>query len=121
MKFRKMKAMLAATMAVAAIGSGCTTTITNLTPRELPRNPNNLYPFEVAYDTSQQSVKETTLKPYVMIGTQLYPMQATPMLKGRWEAQVPIPAATNHVYYRYKFDYQYNRIPSPGESSRLSE
>jgi hypothetical protein len=33
---------------------------------------------------------------------------------------VPVPASTNYVYYRYKFDYKYNRIPQPGESSRLS-
>jgi hypothetical protein len=107
-------------MVASGLGMGCSTTITNLTPRELPRNGNNIYPFEVAYDTSQQTVKENTIKPFVMIGTELYPMTATPLLKNRWEAQVPVPASTNQVYYRYKFDYQYNRIPTPGESSRLS-
>ena len=115
----RMNAALAVLAAV--LSTGCTTTITNLTPRELPRNANNLYPFEVAYDTSEQAVRDKTIKPYVMVGAQLYPMTPTPMLKGRWEAQVPVPAATNHVYYRYKIDYQYNRIPSPGENSRLSE
>jgi hypothetical protein len=118
MNFWKMNAAFA--VLAAALATGCTSTITNLTPRELPRNANNLYPFEVAYDTSQQSVRTNSIKPYVMIGGELFPMQPTPMLKGRWEAQVPIGATTNHVYYRYKIDYQYNRIPSPGESSRLS-
>ena len=118
MNYWKLNAALA--LIAAALGTGCTTTITNLTPRELPRNANNLYPFEVAYDTSQQSVRDASVKPFVMIGTELFPMTPTPMLKGRWEAQVPISAATNNVYYRYKIDYQYNRIPSPGESSRLS-
>jgi hypothetical protein len=121
MNLWKMKAVLAVGMIAAAIGTGCSTTITNLTPRELPRNANNLYPFEVAYDTSEQAVREKSIKPYVMIGTDLFPMRPAPMLKGRWEAQVPIGATTNHVYYRYKVDYQYNRIPSPGESSRLSD
>jgi hypothetical protein len=119
--WRKNAAVAVIAAALGTLGTGCTTTITNLTPRELPRNANNLYPFEVAYDTSQQSVREQSVKPFVMIGTDLFPMTPTPMLKGRWEAQVPIPAATNHVYYRYKIDYQYNRIPSPGEGSRLSE
>lgn len=108
-------------LAIAALfATGCSTTITNLTPSQLPRNANNLYPFEVSFDTTQKTVREDTIKPYVLIGTQLYPMQPTPMLKDRWEAQVPVPASTNYVYYRYKFDYQYDRIPSPGESSRLS-
>src|SRR5688572_1672970 len=119
MNYWRMNVALA--VVAAALSTGCTTTITNLTPRELPRNANNLYPFEVAYDTSEQAVRDKTIKPYVMVGSQLYPMTPTPMLKGRWEAQVPVPAATNHLYYRYKIDYQYNRIPSPGESSRLSE
>src|SRR5688500_5613383 len=102
MNLWKMKAVLAVGIVLAALG--CKTTIPNLTPRELPRNANNLYPFEVAYDTSEQTVRKGTIKPFVMIGTDLFPMRPAPMLKGRWEAQVPIGATTNHVYYRYKID-----------------
>lgn len=124
MKFQiKTPAPLKLTLALAASAfllSGCSTTITNLTPGQLPRNANNLYPFEVSFDTSQKTVRENTITPSVMIGTELYPMQPAPMLKNRWEAQVPIGAATNQVYYRYKFIYEFNRIPAPGESSRLS-
>jgi hypothetical protein len=111
---------MTAAVVAAVFLTGCGTTISNLTPSRLPRNVNNLYPFEVAFDTSQQSIQKESVKPYVLIGTESYPMQAAPMLKGRWEAQVPVPATTNYVYYRYKFDYLYDRIPSPGESSRLS-
>ena len=118
MKFRMIPPLVA--MALTALLAGCSTTISNLTPSQHPRNPDNLYPFEVTFDTTQKTVRESTIKPSVMIGTQLYPMQPAPMLKNRWEAQVPIPANTNHVYYRYKFDYEYDRIPKPGESSRLS-
>jgi len=100
--------------------SGCTTTITNLTPSNLPRNPNNLYPFEVTFETAQKSIRENTIKPHVMIGTEIYPMQPVQMMKNRWEALVPVSASTNYVYYRYKFDYAYDRIPQPAESSRLS-
>lgn len=123
MKFRTNPPVPAAALAVAILAlvlTGCTTTITNLTPGQLPRNTDNLYPFEVSFDTSQKAVRENTIKPFVLIGTELYPMQPAPVLKNRWEAQVPIGAATNHVYYRFKFDYEFNRIPTPGESSRLS-
>ena len=114
------KVRQAVLLAGLAMLCGCSTTISNLTPTQHPRNPNNLYPFEVTFDTKQKTVREQTIKPYVMIGSQLYPMEPAPMLKNRWEAQVPIPANTNYVYYRYKFDYQYDRIPKPGEGSRLS-
>ena len=118
MKFRIIHQALA--LMIVLVFSGCTTTITNLTPSQLQRDPNNLYPFEVGFDTKQKVVREQSLRPFVMIGTELYPMQPAPMLKNRWEAQVPIPASTNYVYYRFKFDYDYDRIGKPGESSRLS-
>jgi hypothetical protein len=119
MKLRTMISALAVGV-FAFVLTGCSTTISNLTPSQLPRNANNLYPFEVSFDTSQKTVRESSIKPAVMIGTDLYPMQPAAMIKNRWEAQVPIPAATNHIYYRYKFDYQFDRIPTPGDSSRLS-
>ena len=118
MKLRIVQQVLA--LAILAMFCGCSTTISNLTPSRHTRNADNLYPFEVTYDTNEKVVREDTIKPYVMIGTQLYPMRAAPMLKNRWEAQVPIPANTNMIYYRYKFDYLYDRIPTPGEGSRLS-
>lgn len=118
MKFRILQQGLALTLLLLL--SACTTTITNLTPTQLQRNPDNLYPFEVSFDTREKVVREQTLKPFVMIGSELYPMQPAPMLKNRWEAQVPIAASTNYVYYRYKFDYDYDRIGKAGEGSRLS-
>jgi len=106
--------------AAALLLAGCTTSITNLTPSAQPRNANHIYPFEVAYKTTHDSVRKDTLKPYVMVGNDLYPMRPTPKIQNRWEALVPIPAGTNYLYYRYKFDYNYARMPKAGENSRLS-
>lgn len=100
--------------------SGCTTTITNITPSHVPRNANNLYPFEVELQTAQATIRESSMKAFVVIGETMYPMQPVQMLKNRWETLIPVPASTNYVYYRYKFDYTYDRIPKAGESSRLS-
>ncbi len=100
--------------------TGCSTTITNLTPSHAPRNANNLYPFEVALATDQTSIRGDTLKAYVLVGQDIFPMQPVQLLKNRWEALVPVPASTNYLYYRYKFDYTYDSIPKPANSSRLS-
>jgi hypothetical protein len=116
MNFRNIVCSLAALLLLV----GCATTITNLTPSHVPRSPDNLYPFEVQLETSQATIKENSLQAFVLIGTEIYPMRPVQMLKNRWEASVPIPASTNYVYYRYKFDYNYDRIGSPGKSSRLS-
>jgi hypothetical protein len=116
MKFRKFAGLAA----LLALASGCTTTITNLTPGQLPRNPQNLYQFDVAFDTKQNSIREQTIAPMVIVGLQSYPMRPAPVLKNRWEALVPIPATNNAVYYQYKFDYNVSRIPKPASNSKLS-
>ena len=107
---------------LALLLGGCSTTsITNLTPRQLPRNANGIYPFEVALDTNQQTLRQETIKPYVLVGTRAYPMQSALMLRNRWEALIPIPATNKFVSYRYKFDYNYNRFGDRGANSRLSQ
>jgi ubiquitin-protein ligase len=117
MSFRKTALVLLAGFVLC----GCSTTITNLTPSRQMRNPKNLYPFEVAIQTSQQTIQQDTITPYVIIGMEKYPMQPTPLVKNRWEAQIPLPANTNYVYYQFKFDYKYDGIPHPSESSRRSQ
>jgi len=100
--------------------AGCTTTITNLTPTTQKRNPNGLYPFEVELDTREHCIKEESLKPYVLIGNQAYPMEPTPMLKNRWETVVPIAGNQEFVNYRYKFNYDVRSFGKPEPSSRMS-
>jgi hypothetical protein len=99
---------------------GCRTTLTNLTPSQVPRNTSGLYPFEVAWDTTQQSIKEDTIAAFVLVGSESYPMQRTPKLPNRWEANVPILAEKAEVNYRFKFDYQYLSIPERRHNSRTS-
>lgn len=116
MNFRNIICSLAALVLL----TGCATTITNLTPSHVPRTPDNLYPFEVALETSQATIRGDSVQAYVLIGTEMYPMRPVQILKNRWEAAVPVPASTNYLYYRYKLDYNYDRMGSPGKSSRLS-
>jgi len=91
--------------------AGCaTTTITRLTPGEQPRNANNLYPVEVAFDSAQQSLRWDSLQPAVLVNGQLLPLRPVPMVKNRWEGLVPVPAGVDTVNYRFKFDYLYNNF-----------
>lgn len=90
--------------------AGCTTTatFTHMTPSVQVRNANNLYPVEVAFTSQQQSLRWNTLKPYVLVDGQTFPMQAVPIVENRWEGLVPVPPDKNTVTYRFKFDYLYN-------------
>ena len=100
--------------------AGCNATFTNLTPTQQPRNTNNLYEVGVALASRQQSLRWESIKPQIMVGTELYSMRPTPLMTNRWEGLVPVPANTNLVHYRYKFDFEYNAMGHPMPDSALS-
>jgi hypothetical protein len=93
--------------------TGCATTFTGLTPLQQPRNSNNLYPVEVAFNSSQQSLRWESIQPYVLVNGQLYPMRQVPMMQTRWEGFVPVPPGEKSVSYRFKFDYLCNAFGKP--------
>jgi len=101
--------------------AGCATaTFTRLTPNQQPRNANSLYPVEVAFDSSRQTLRWDSIKPYVIVNGQPLPLRPVPMVKNRWEGLVPVPPAASAVDYRFKFDYLYNNFgtqPQPNSES----
>jgi hypothetical protein len=99
--------------------AGCASTYTRLTPEQQPRNANNLYPVEVAFNSTQQSLRWETIQPYVLANGELYPLHQVSHMQNRWEGYVPVPPGANSVEYRFKFDYKYNNMgtdPKPGSS-----
>jgi hypothetical protein len=100
---------------------GCATnSITNLTPAQHPRNDTGLYPVEAVWNSSQQSVVQESIKPFVVVGLEAFPMRPTPLLNNRWETLVPIPATESHIFYQFKFDYDYKGMPARRADSILS-
>ena len=93
--------------------AGCATTFTRVTPLEQPRNSNNLYPVEVVFNSSQQSLRWQSIQASVLVNGVLYPMRQVPMMQNRWDGFVPLPAVANSVSYRFKFDYLYNAFGQP--------
>ena len=101
--------------------TGCGTTITNLTPKQQTHNDNNFYQVEAELKSDQQSLRWTSVKPSVVVGSEVYPMHQTKFMTNRWETLVPVPPGNNMLYYRFKFDYTYNSFGSaPKANSRLS-
>jgi hypothetical protein len=79
-----------------------------MTPSEQPRNADNLYPVEVAFNSGQQSIRWDSIKPYVIVQGQSFPLRPVPVVLNRWEGLVPVPPTENTVTYRFKFDFLYN-------------
>ena len=97
--------------------TGCAATFTRLTPLQQPRNPNNLYPVEVAFNSQQQSLRWESIQPYVLVNGELYPLRPVPLVQNRWEGFVPVPPGANSAEYRFKFDYKYNNMGSQPKSN----
>ena len=105
----------------ALLLTGCAATFTRLSPLQQPRNPNNLYPVEVAFNSQQQSLRWETIQPFVLVNGDLYPLRQVPLVQNRWEGFVPVPPGANSVDYRFKFDYKYNNLgTSPKPTSAFS-
>ena len=102
--------------------AGCATaTFTRLTPNIQPRNSKtNLYTVETAFDTQQQSLREDSIKAYAVVDGKPYPLRPVPLVKGRWEGLVPVPAGVSSVTYRFKFDYLYNSLGSAPKPNSVS-
>jgi hypothetical protein len=93
--------------------AGCATpTFTRLTPTEQPRNSDNQYPVEAAFDSHQQSLRWDSIKAYVLVNGQALPMRPVPLVTDRWEGLIPLPPGVNSVSYRFKFTYLYNALGS---------
>jgi hypothetical protein len=92
-------------VSIFALLVGCTPTSTNLTPRNVARSSNDVYHFEVQWDTSLRGVNGPDVKAYVVIREVMYPMQRVAGTSDRWEADAPVPAGVPVVPYQFKFDY----------------
>jgi hypothetical protein len=100
--------------------AGCATSFTNLTPQHQVRNPSNLYPVEVAFTSSRQALRWSSVKPQIVSGSEFYTMRPTLLMTNRWEGLVPVPPGTASVHYRYKFDFEVNSFGKPTSDSALS-
>jgi len=106
--------------ALLLTGCGTTNTVTLLSPRTQVRNQEGLYPVEIEFRSSMQAMRKETLKPYLQLGDDNYPMRRTPRMEHRWETLLPVPASTNLATYRVKVDFEYNAIPAPKSNSVLA-
>ncbi len=108
-------------VSISVLLMGCTTsTITNLTPRQLPRTTTGLYTVEAMFQSNQRTLDHSSMRPLVIFNNQAYPMRRTQLVEGRWETLIPIPVGTQLINYHFKFDYNYNAIMMRNADSKLS-
>jgi hypothetical protein len=103
--------------------AGCSTPgkFTRLTPNQQFRNPSNMYTVETAFNSQKQVLRWDSIRAFVIVDGHALPMREVPMVKGRWEGEVPVPPGVNTVSYRFKFDYLANSFGSPKPVSEQSQ
>jgi hypothetical protein len=101
--------------------AGCASNeISNMSPRVLRRSPDGLYPIEARWDSNLRALRDDSMTPYVVIGSEFYPMQRTALTTNRWETLVPVRAGQRFVNYRFKFDYEVAGFGRNHPNSKLS-
>ena len=116
-----MRKLAVLALMLATFVSGCaTSSVTNLSTTRQPRNATGMYPIEFVWDSNQTSIIPESIKPYVVIGYDSYPMRPSLKIKDRWETVIPVAANKNSVIYHFKVDYEYKAIGKPQKSSKLT-
>jgi len=120
----KLAGSLLAAVVVAALVAGCTTPyVQSLTVTRVPRNPAGLYPVEAQWESDQSSLRPKSLKGWVIVGDESFPMHLVLNSPNRWEGIIQVPADQKFVYYHFKFDYLYDafsKTPKPGSARSSS-
>lgn len=101
--------------------TGCTGTLTNLAASYQNRRADNLYPVAVAFESRQQSLRWDSIKPFVVVDNNLFPMRPMPLMTNRWETIIPVAPGVKAIHYRYKLDWQYNAIPDRRNDTLISQ
>src|SRR5262245_53631202 len=103
------------------IVAGCTSSrVTNLTTTRQPRNASGVYPIEFAWDSNQQALVPTSIKPFVVVYFEFYPMRPSLRISNRSETVIAVPANKKVVIYHFKVDYEYQDCGKVQKDSKLS-
>ena len=54
------------------------------------RIPSGVYPVEFIWETDQTTIVEGSIKPFVVVGFDFYPMRPSLGINNRWETVIPV-------------------------------
>lgn len=108
-------------LALASLAAaGCSPSWVNLTAQKLPVNREGVYPFEVQWEDPRRGTDNPRVRAFVVIETNLYPMDRVGNTPNRWFGQAPTPANALAVPYQFKIVYDYAGLPKREVASSLS-
>jgi hypothetical protein len=80
-----------------------------------------MYRIEYQWDSTQQTVRPGSIRPFVIVGTESYKMDPVMKMSNRWEAWVPVPPNQTDLVYQIKANYQYAVFGGFMNASKISK
>jgi len=117
MQMKKLFILLMAPLIM--MGAGCSST-TNLTASQATRNATGLYPVEFKWNTQRKAVKPDSVKAVVIVGDQSYPMDPVPLVKDRWQGNIPVAPGAQVVEFHFRVDYLVDSFGKPNAKTYVS-
>ncbi len=105
MNIAKLKFPLIA-LAGALLFTGCDLRITNMTPENVPENPSGYYDILVSIEPTGSDVIADSIKPYIVIDGQTYPMEASTRGPHIYKYEYRLPADRREARYYFQIDYE---------------
>jgi len=85
-------------------------TLSNLTPKKIPKNPSRIYTLSLDAQINNGSVSRDTLLAEIVIDGNTYPMQKSEAGKDIWEYDYRLPGDRRGAKYLYKVTYDVGGI-----------
>ncbi len=93
--------------AISFLLGGCATTLTNLTPLNIPENPSSIYTFSVAAKIWQSNIDKDSIKTTIIINGQEQEMKLSDISNTIYDFDFKMPRDMNEVGYYYLLEYDY--------------
>ena len=93
--------------AISFLLGGCASTLTNLTPLNIPENPSSIYTFSVATKIWQSNIDKDSVKTTIIINGQEQKMKLSNIGDNVYEFDFNMPRDMNEVGYYYVLEYDY--------------
>ena len=101
--------------------TGCSLTITNLTPDTVPANPSQIYTITARFEPKANAIIATSIQPRIIIDGQSYKMSKATAGTDLWEFEYQLPASRPNARYYFIANYDVRSGDGSSPQEQTSE
>lgn len=108
-------------LVLAALLSGCATSIQNLTSTRIPENPSNIYTISMTVENRDGAVVRDSFRPKIVIDGESYPMEPSDMDPMTFNFDYQMPRGRSQAAYYFIVEYDVQRTGVPRTRTMVSD